>query len=427
MNFKKQATRLLISVNLLLILCFSGCGTANLKNSVHVHMPDTSSEAMRGNVSEATLQRIDALERTCAQDLASPPRGIAPLFEKVRGSLLNGARSLSAEKNPSVAIITGFWIMKKVMENPDGTTQSLGNASETDGPVGTAHLAAGLARAGIPVRVVTDEVNESAVRAALAEATHGLDSTIPFEVVPWTLPDASIPLDNTLVENTARATSCIASMVKRWKSDRVTHVIALERVGPARSDGRPHTMGGLDISAYTAPLNLLYEAGSWTRLAIGDGGNEIGMGSLDRELIRRSITNGKGGSIANATAADYLQVCGVSNWGGPTFLFALALVRPDMADTLLAGLTPEKDKAVLQAIIEKGPAVDGIRGTRELSVDNLNWEVHGEVLKQLWSAYQGKKALDGDDGSVQIIPSAAPSAESPTLGKSISPQDSRSR
>jgi hypothetical protein len=389
MKFVKQATRLLFVANLLLIFCIHGCAKANLKNSVKEQLADPSLEIVRGNVSGTTLQRIDALERTCAQDMATPPRGIAPLVEKVRGSLLGGARSLSTEENPSIAIITGFWIIKKVVEKPDGTKQVFGDASETDGPVGTAHLAAGLARAGIPVRVVTDEVNGNAVRAALAEATQGFEITIPLEIVPWKLPDASISRNDTLAGNTARATTAIASMVRRWKADRVTHVMSLERVGPARSDGHPHNMGGLDISDYTAPLNLLYEGGNWIKLAIGDGGNEIGMGGLDRELIQKSITNGKGGIIANATPADYLQVCGVSNWGGPTFLFALALLRPDMAEKLLAGLSPEKDKAILQAIIEKGPAVDGIRGTGELSVDNLNWEVHGEVLKQLWSAYSG--------------------------------------
>jgi D-glutamate cyclase len=387
MKCEKQATYLLISVTLTLLFCVTGCGKATLRNSVQGQGVDTAPEIVSGNVSRTVLQRIDALERTCAQDMGIPPRGIAPLAEKVRGSLLGGARSVSMEKNPSIAIITGFWIMKKVVDRADGTHQSFGNASETDGPVGTAHLATGLARAGIPVRVVTDEVNEGAVRAALAEAAQRLEITIPLEVVPWKLPDA---LNDTLADNTARATTSIASMAKRWKADGVTHVMSLERVGPAWSDGHPHTMGGLDISAYTAPLNLLYEAGDWTKLAIGDGGNEIGMGSLDRELIRKAITNGKGGSIASATSADFLQVCGVSNWGGPTFLFALALLRPDMSERLLAGLTPEKDKAILQAVVEKGPAVDGIRGTRELSVDNLNWEVHGELLKQLWRAYEGR-------------------------------------
>lgn len=376
-----------ISAGLLLLACLSGCGKTVLMPAAETQQVPAAPEIVRGIDSAATLERIDALERTCAQDLAVPPRGIAPLAERVRGSLLGGARSLANEEQPSVAILTGFWIVEKAVANPDGTSRVLGGASETDGPVGTAHLAAGLARAGIPVRVVTDEINAGAVRAALEEAGRGLGAAIPLEVVPWRLPGASNPPGTIIAGNDARAAASLASLARRWKSEGITHVISLERVGPARSDGRPHNMGGLDISASTAPLHLLYESGDWTRLAVGDGGNEIGMGSLERELIRQSITNGKGGVIACATPADYLQVCGVSNWGGPTLLFALALLRPELAERLLAGLTP--DRAVLQAVVERGPAVDGIRGTREPAVDNLDWPVHGELLRQLWRAYYG--------------------------------------
>jgi len=389
----KNATHepcLFFLTGLVLILAISGCDKAALVHAAKTQPIAASPEIARG-IDPATRARIEALERICAQDLAIPKRGIAPLAERVRGSLQGGTRSLAAEKHPSFAILTGFWIVKKVVVKPDGATQVLGGASETDGPVGTAHLAAGLARAGIPVRVVTDEINAGAVSAALEEAGRGLEAAIPLEVVPWKLSDAPDTAGGILAGNTAQATASLASLAQRWKSEGVTHVMSLERVGPARSDGRPHNMGGLDISDSTAPLHLLYESGGWTKLAVGDGGNEIGMGSLDRELIRKSITNGKGGIIASATPADYLQVCGVSNWGGPTFLFALALLRPEMAEKLLAGLTPERDKAVLRAVVERGPSVDGIRGTREAAVDNLDWPVHGEVLRQLWSAYLGRE------------------------------------
>jgi len=394
-NSMKNATHelyLRFFMYLLLFLAISGCEKAALVQAAKNQPVVASPEIARG-IDPETRARIEALERICAQDLATPPRGIAPLAERVRGSLLGGARSLALERHPSVAILTGFWIVKKVVVRPDGASRILGGASETDGPVGTAHLAAGLARAGIPVRVVTDENNAGAVRAALEEAGRGLEAAIPLEVAPWKLSDAPDPAGGILAGNTVQATAFLASLAQRWKSEGVTHVMSLERVGPARSDGLPHNMGGLDISAFTAPLHLLYESGGWTKLAVGDGGNEIGMGSLDRELIRKSITNGKGGIIASATPADYLQVCGVSNWGGPTFLFALALLRPEMAEKLLAGLTPERDKSVLQAVVEKGPSVDGIRGTREAAVDNLDWPVHGEVLRQLWSAYLGRETL----------------------------------
>lgn len=394
MKFSRQIIRVLLILILLAFICSSGDAISGGEISTQAQIADSSAKTSRGNLSAEALQRIRVLESVCAQDLATPPRGIGPLAEKVRGSLLEAASSLAMTLKPSVAIITGFWIMRNEIKRPDGTIEYLGDASETDGPVGTAHLAAGLARAGIPVRVVTDKPNESAVRAALEEATSGIGVTVPLEVVPWDLPNESAPADGTLDKQMEKARSSIASIVEQWKLIKITHVMALERVGPARSDGRPHNMAGVDVSKYTAPLHLLYEAGGWTKLAVGDGGNEIGMGSLDMKLINKSITNGKGGIIANAIPADYLQVCGVSNWGGPTFLFALALLRPDVAEQLLAGLTPEKDKAILQAAVEKGPAVDGIRGTRELSVDNMDWVKHAELLKQLWKAYRKRNSIN---------------------------------
>ena len=46
-----------------------------------------------------------------------------------------------------------------------------------------------------------------------------------------------------------------------------------------------HNMRGRDITAWTAPAHLLFESVAKTRpdvrtIGIGDGGNELGMGSL---------------------------------------------------------------------------------------------------------------------------------------------------
>jgi len=67
-------------------------------------------------------------------------------------------------------------------------------------------------------------------------------------------------------------------------------------------------MRGLDISSYTAPLDELFTAGPWETIAIGDGGNEIGMGSLPRELIAQHVDHGE--TIACVTPARHLIVAG---------------------------------------------------------------------------------------------------------------------
>ena len=67
-----------------------------------------------------------------------------------------------------------------------------------------------------------------------------------------------------------------------------------------------------------SPAHRLFEAVQQqlphiTAIGIGDGGNEIGMGKLPWELIRRNIPHS--GLVACRVPTDHLIVCGVSNWG----------------------------------------------------------------------------------------------------------------
>src|SRR5918995_195414 len=68
-------------------------------------------------------------------------------------------------------------------------------------------------------------------------------------------------------------------LIGDWRSTGVSHAVAIERCGRS-ADGRPRNMRGVDVSPWTAPLDDLFLAGPWIRLAVGDGGNEIGMGKL---------------------------------------------------------------------------------------------------------------------------------------------------
>ena len=157
----------------------------------------------------------------------------------------------------------------------------------------------------------------------------------------------------------------------------ITHVLAIERCGPG-ADGIPRNLRGEDVSDFTAPLDQLYLAGSWSRLAIGDGGNEIGMGSLPVALIAGAVINGE--RIACRTPADHLIVAGVSNWGAWGLLAALALLRADWRAAMLGALDPALDAAVLRATVANGPAVDGVTRRGGLTVDGLDAAVHRAKL-----------------------------------------------
>jgi hypothetical protein len=145
-------------------------------------------------------------------------------------------------------------------------------------------------------------------------------------------------------------------------------------------------MRGLDISSYTAPLDELFTAGPWETIAIGDGGNEIGMGSLPRELIAQHVDHGE--TIACVTPARHLIVAGVSNWGAYALLGALAALRQDWRDRLLACLDEKLDHAVLEAAVNDGPAVDGVSRLRAMTVDNLDMAIHHRKLREIRALVQ---------------------------------------
>jgi hypothetical protein len=287
-------------------------------------------------------EAVDRIEALIHQEVG---RNIDGLFAAAKGGLWQAASALAAAANPSVGIITGFYV-------PLGTPP----AAETDGPVGAALLAGALARVGIPCRLVTDEP----CRATCAAALRG--TNIPLDVVPL-----GGSVDDTIM---------------LWRRIGVTHALSIERCGRS-ADGAPRNMRGEDISAYTTPLDELFLAGPWQRIAVGDGGNEIGMGSLHASLIGAHVAHGE--RIACATPADHLIVAGVSNWGAYALIGALAVIRRDWRARLIDCLDAERDDAILRAMVNDGPAVDGVTRQRTYTVDSMPAEVHHDKLRAIRS------------------------------------------
>ncbi len=290
-------------------------------------------------------------------------------------------RSLATKKQPVVAIVTGFYI-------PTATPP----AGETDGPPGALFLARALVPLGFRVALVTDAFCMDALRAGLAACR--LTRAVP------------------LIELEPAGPSVTAQ--KYWqdfagKVPGVTHLIALERVGPThtaesfvqqahntRADaelflrevphatqGRCHTMRGRDITEKMRPAHLLFEGVQGVKrprtIGIGDGGNEIGMGSIPWRVIRANIPGG--GLIACRTAVDQLIVCGVSNWGGYGLAAGVLQLRGVKPPPRL--FDAERERELLKIMVEAGPLVDGVLGRPEVSVDGLTFERHAELLNQI--------------------------------------------
>ena len=160
-----------------------------------------------------------------------------------------------------------------------------------------------------------------------------------------------------------------SSVSRAWRGAGVSHAVAIERCGRS-ADGRPRNMRGVDVSPWTAPLDDLFLAGPWIRLAVGDGGNEIGMGKLPRRPDRRAPCR-TASEIACVTVCDHLVVAGVSNWGAYGLMAALAVLRADWSATIAKFLTAERDLAVTRAIVDKAGAVDGVTAQSEATVDGF--------------------------------------------------------
>ena len=135
-----------------------------------------------------------------------------------------------------------------------------------------------------------------------------------------------------------------------------------------------HNMRGKVIDEYSADMHLLFEELPDHRpecktIGIGDGGNEIGMGAIPWEDLSRRLTGEQAGRVPCRIATDWNIIAGTSNWGGYALAAATLLLRGQQR--LLQPWDREQQLRVLEQLVEKGPAVDGVTGRREPTVDGI--------------------------------------------------------
>lgn len=342
-------------------------------------------------------------------------------------------RSIAGTERAKLLIVTGFHI---VHGQPP--------CSETDGPLGALFLARALTPLGIEVLIATDGTAEPALNAGL-EFCQLQDQVrviqLPREVwddtgyPEWVFAatDRTTPLTHLIAlervgpSHTLRslqAQPALASLPAEYHRDdpgevegadvrllaripsampynremppqqwlALCHILDdFEREVPPPDRNRCHSMRGLDITSHTSPAHLLFEEAGrldtpLTTIGIGDGGNEIGMGKVTWEVIRRNIKNGA--RIACRIATDHLIVAGVSNWGAYALGAGVRLLRGAPPD---AGLyDTEREAQLLQKMIDCGPLVDGTTGQRTATVDGLSFEAYSGILRQIGAVVGGQ-------------------------------------
>lgn len=145
-------------------------------------------------------------------------------------------------------------------------------------------------------------------------------------------------------------------------------LISIERPGLS-SDGRYYNMRGEDISAACAYFDPYVTGATCPTIAIGDGGNEIGMGNIHTAIAGLDIH-------AAETACDELLVADVSNWGAYGLI---ALLGRWQQRDLLAEISP---LAILEYLSGHG-SVDGVTRENTLTEDGLDAAEGQRVIAEL--------------------------------------------
>jgi hypothetical protein len=145
-------------------------------------------------------------------------------------------------------------------------------------------------------------------------------------------------------------------------------VLSIERPGLS-ADGFYANMRGEDISARCACFDYFLIEADCPTIAIGDGGNEIGMGKVTEALSALSITPA-------ATSCDELLVADVSNWGAHGII---ALLGFWSGEDLLSKINTLD---ILKYISARG-SVDGVTRLNTLTEDSLESGAGQELIDEL--------------------------------------------
>jgi hypothetical protein len=145
-------------------------------------------------------------------------------------------------------------------------------------------------------------------------------------------------------------------------------VLSIERPGLS-AGGFYANMRGEDISARCACFDYFLTEAECPTIAIGDGGNEIGMGKVTEALSALSITPA-------ATSCDELLVADVSNWGAHGLI---ALLGYWSGEDLLSKINTLE---ILKYISARG-SVDGVTRLNTLTEDSLESGAGQQLIDEL--------------------------------------------
>lgn len=313
-------------------------------------------------------------------------RGVEHLYRAARsrqGCSLVGAAADALTAIPeraNVFVTTGSvsraWISPSIGEN--------------DGPAGLAAIvrALSIAKKTLCITFVEETLMDS---TSAILTTAGL-TVLPYEQAKIARDDGSLavvciepfPIDN------AAAAEASTALIEKYKP---ALFFSTERVG-RNVDGIYCSMRGIDYGMGRARIDFLFDEAIGRKIptvAVGDGGNEIGMGVV-AEAVQKHVKFGDrrpdgSAGIGAVTGTDVLVTAACSNWGCYAIAgaFAARMGKASLAHT------PELEEALLRRGVDVGlinsvanivdPHVDGIPLATHLAVVQLISTIISPVFK----------------------------------------------
>lgn len=252
-------------------------------------------------------------------------RGMAQIQPALQPGYVQRSAKALYQAEGKILIGTGFWVA--------GTF-------ETDGPVGAIALYLALKALG---------------KEPVLVCGNPLYSKLSEDFNCFQLPLNDLPQAKLLAQ-------------QYFATEQVGCVLAIERPGLNQQGGYCN-MRGEDISHGCASFDPFIETAPCTSIAIGDGGNEIGMGKVASALSQLDI-------IPSITSCDELIVADVSNWGAYGLIAFFALWQQK---DMLAVIDPPHWLAYLS----KHGSVDGVTKRNEATEDSLDATHAQAVITEL--------------------------------------------
>ena len=174
-------------------------------------------------------------------------------------------------------------------------------------------------------------------------------------------------------------------------------ILAIEKAGYSMSNEkiennassteccRSYTMKARDITLDCAPADLMKTLwdNATLRMAVGDGGNELGLG-LVHDLTCQHIPLGNQIACMPEFSADHLLISGVSNWGGYAIGLGILSMEDKKENGLDSEFIDEKSELVVAKTLKELGVCDGVTGKFEnCTVDGIDFDVHMILLRKL--------------------------------------------